>query len=209
VFGLAVGQRTGVGRVDRPLVQRRDANPWVTPGAAMGLVDGDPVQPGEEARVALESGDAAPCPQERLLRDLLGLVPFRHEPQDDRVEPVGVTPHELLERAAIPVLGASDELGVLVDHATPRQAGRSLGCTSESFAAVTVGRGERRRGRHRARRDRARGTRAWVARWRRRAGSLAARAERPICCSAERTCRSARSVALHSSHSLAWRCSRS
>jgi hypothetical protein len=70
-------------------------------GAALGLVDADPVEPGEESRATLEAANPAPRAQERLLCDLLRLVAVCHEAQHHRVEPIGVASHQLLEGKSI------------------------------------------------------------------------------------------------------------
>jgi hypothetical protein len=80
----------------------RQGRPGVARRAAVGLVDRDAVQPGEEPGVALEATDAPPGADERLLRDLLGLVAVVHEAKHHDLYPVGVPADELFEAARSP-----------------------------------------------------------------------------------------------------------
>jgi hypothetical protein len=57
---------------------------------AAGLVDRDPVEPGEVAGVALEAGDAPPGAQHYLLGHVLGFAAVAQQPQQQHVQTVGV-----------------------------------------------------------------------------------------------------------------------
>ena len=143
VLREAVWGRPRVRGLETRLVDRRHlprTPPLATPAR---LVDADPVQPGEEARVALEPSDPPPRPDERLLRDLLGVMAIRHKANHDSEQVLGVPAHELLERLAFAGLRARDQLGVLVDRPATKQAGDSIGRHRESFPLT--GEPERRR----------------------------------------------------------------
>ena len=99
-----------VRRLARRLLERHGAQPACTPlGATLGLVDADPIQPGEQLRARVEAADRAPGPEERLLGDLLRLVRTCAQPKHDPVEPLGVDAHQLLEGQAIARLGLRDQ----------------------------------------------------------------------------------------------------
>jgi hypothetical protein len=86
---------------------------------AFRLVESDPVEPGEEARLAFERADSAPRSQERFLRDLLGRFAGQSQPPHDRVEMVGVPTNELLERRSIPAPGLRHERAVWIVRPRP------------------------------------------------------------------------------------------
>ncbi len=110
----ARGPRTLVGGLLGVVGQRDDsACGRAASRPPLGLVHPDPIQPGEELRLGPEAADRTPGAQERLLRDLLGLVGIRREAQDDGAETVGVDAHEPLERRSVTGLRCRDQRGLL------------------------------------------------------------------------------------------------
>src|SRR6185312_8982774 len=107
-FLLRVGGQFQFPRADRdpgrpagPLVQR-----------AVGLVHRDPVQPGEEAGLAAEPGDAPPGAQHDLLGHVLGFGPVAEQPEQQHEQAIGVRAGETLEGGHIAGLGASEQAGL-------------------------------------------------------------------------------------------------
>lgn len=67
-------------------------------GATARLVDADAVEPREELRVSAKRRQPTPGPQERLLRDLLGLMRIGAQPHHDGIQAIGMTANEFIER---------------------------------------------------------------------------------------------------------------
>ena len=86
--------------------------------AAADEVDGevvdDAVEPGAEARAALEILEVPVHPEEGVLGDLPRVFGVAHDAVGDRVGPPLVAPDELLERAHVPLRRAGDEVTVML-----------------------------------------------------------------------------------------------
>src|SRR3954452_8780825 len=111
-----VGPR-GVGRqiVERAILGGHDRSrgrPFREP--PLRFVVGDPVEPGEEACAALETGQAAPRAEERLLGHVPRLVVVEAEAAKYHVDGVGMAHYELLEGLHVALAGALYEGGVVV-----------------------------------------------------------------------------------------------
>ena len=121
LLGDGVRLRAGIDGLFELFLERDDGRTAGAPtGEPVGLVDTDPVEPGEELALALEAVDGPPRAQERLLGDLVGLVRTVDEASDDGVQAIGVTPDEFLERHAVALLSAGDErliVGCVLPHA--------------------------------------------------------------------------------------------
>ena len=73
----------------------------------------DPVQPGGETRVCLESRQLLPCRNERFLGNVLGVMVVAEQPQRNPVRQPAVTVNELGVGVEVALLGALDEVGVI------------------------------------------------------------------------------------------------
>jgi hypothetical protein len=81
-----------------------------------GGVDGDPVEPGRELRLAAEGREPAMDVAERFLQDVLGVAGVAGQPERDPVDSAGVPLHELLERRRVARARAADQLMVRRGH---------------------------------------------------------------------------------------------
>src|SRR5262249_7904199 len=97
----------------------------------VALVDGDAVEPGGQLRPATEAGERAVGGDERLLEDVLGVVAVPADAQRDRVDPVAVTGHDLVERRAVAAGRLFGELLVRgwAEHEASIARGRPIGAT--------------------------------------------------------------------------------
>jgi hypothetical protein len=95
--GWGEGQRLG------PVVEqlRRTAAP---PGAkpVAGKVDGNPPQPGAEPVIRLQRGEALPGPEERLLRQVLGLGLGARQAPAGGVDPARMQSIDPFEGGSVP-----------------------------------------------------------------------------------------------------------
>jgi len=77
------------------------------------LAGDDPVQPGGETRVCLESRQLLPSRNERFLGNVLGVMVVAEQPQRNPVRQPAVTVNELGVGVEVALLGALDEVGVI------------------------------------------------------------------------------------------------
>ena len=75
-----------------------------------GVVDGDPVEPGEEGRVALELVDLAEGLDEGFLRQVGGVLVVRGHVVDGGVDAFLILPNKSVASLHVPFSGAAHEL---------------------------------------------------------------------------------------------------
>ena len=104
------GSSRGIGQLQLVRPDRdtgRPAGPFLQ--RAVGLVDRDPVEPGEVAGLAAEPGDALPGAQHDLLGHVLGFAAVAQQPQQQHEQAIGVRAGQPLEGADVPGLGAGEQ----------------------------------------------------------------------------------------------------
>jgi hypothetical protein len=90
----------GIGRGGQTVVELQDVRP-LPPPAHQGLVDGNPVEPSEELRIAAEPAQVAPGLDEDILGCLLDVASIIEQPVQDRCHPMLVCANELGEGAEV------------------------------------------------------------------------------------------------------------